>query len=80
MLKRLKRILLSTLGAPLMLLSPLVRRSMNKLEDQYANDPESLPSEIRESMYFTRLGKKAYEELRAENIKRAELLAKELLN
>lgn len=78
-LKRLKLFLLTILGAPLMLLSPLVHRSVRKLEEQYENDPESLPEEVRRSMYFTRLDDKAYEELKNGNYSSAENLAKELL-
>jgi hypothetical protein len=38
---------------------PLVKRSMRRFEEQYENDPDSLPEEIRESMYFTRLKEQA---------------------
>jgi hypothetical protein len=59
-LKRLKLMLLSTLGAPLMLLTPFIKRSIHKLEEQYENDPKSLPEEICESNYFTRLTDQAH--------------------
>lgn len=78
-LKRLKRFALTILGMPLLLLSPLVLRSVRKLEEKYENDPESLPEEVRRSMYFTRLDDKAYEELKNGNYDLAESLAKELL-
>jgi hypothetical protein len=59
-LKRLKLMLLSTLGAPLMLLTPFIKRSMHKLEEQYENDPKSLPEELCESSYFIRLTDQAH--------------------
>jgi len=62
-----------------MLLAPFVKRSVRKLEEQYENDPDSLPEEVRASMYFTRLDDKAYEELKAGDLKRAETLAAELV-
>lgn len=78
-LKRLKLFVLTIIGAPLLLLSPLVRRSVRKLEEQYENDPESLPEEVRRSMYFARLDDQAYEELKNGNYDSAENLANELL-
>jgi len=78
-LKRLKLFALTILGAPLVLLSPLVRRSVRKLEEQYENDSTSLPEEIRRSMHFTRLDDKAYAELKKGKYDLAEKLATELL-
>ena len=78
-LKRLKLFLLTILGAPLMLLSPLVRRSVRKSEEKYENDPGSLPEEVRRNMYFTRLDNEAYNELKNGNYDSEVSLAKELL-
>ncbi len=79
-LKRLKIFALTILGAPLMLLAPIFLRKMRKLEKQYENDPDSLPEEVRKSMYFTKLDDRAYEELEKGNYDLAKKLAKELLN
>ena len=79
LLKRLKIFALTILGAPLLLLAPLIRMKMKKLDEQYENNPESLPKEIRRDLDFTRLDEKAYEELLNGNYDVAEGLAKKLL-
>jgi len=79
LLKRLKLIILSILGFPLLLLAPLVRRTTRKLEEQYENDPDSLPDEVRRDMHFTRLDDKAYAELKKGNYDLAVKYAKDLL-
>jgi hypothetical protein len=75
--KRFKLMALSMLGAPLMLLTPLFKRSARWLEEQYENNPDSLPEEVRESMYFTRLKDQAYKALKSGEYENAGKLATE---
>lgn len=78
--KKLKYWALTILGAPLLLLAPLVKRSVRKLEEKMANDPESVSEEIRNYHYFTKLDNKAYEELKNGDYAKAKKSAKKLLD
>ena len=79
-LKRLKIWVMTILGAPLILLAPLIKRSVKKLEEQIENDPDSVPEHIREYHKFTKMDDAAYEELKNGNYDTARMISLKLLH
>jgi tetratricopeptide (TPR) repeat protein len=77
--KTIKIWMLTILGAPLILLAPLVKRSIKKLEEQIENDPESVPEHIRAYHAFTKMDDIAYEELKNGNYGKARSISTKLL-
>jgi len=77
--RKLKVWALTIIGVPLLLLIPWAKRSMDKLDTQIENEPESVPEHLRNYHYFTKLDEKACQALKDGNLAKASQLAGELL-